>query len=111
MLLYQVRSSSWPVSTVVVICQVTISVSWKVETKRRIDKNVNPFKNIKTSSLIVCVLVLLGSFLLAAFSYRMVIAQQGFTVISTPTSPAPTIPANTPTVAGTTTGTPKAAYP
>jgi hypothetical protein len=68
---------------------------------------VNPLKNIRTSSLVVCVLVLLGSFLLAAFSYRMVTAQQGSAIISTPTPPAPTIPPNTPAVAGT----PKATYP
>jgi hypothetical protein len=66
---------------------------------------VNPFKHVKTSSSIVFLLVLVGSFFLAAFSYHIItIKQPGSAINSTPT---PATPVNTPGV----TGTPGTTYP
>jgi hypothetical protein len=76
---------------VVVGCLVIILVSWRAEIK-----NVYPFIHIKTGSLIVFVLVLIGSFVLAAFSYRVISAQQLSTVNLTVTAPV-----QTPTSIGT----------
>jgi hypothetical protein len=84
-------------------------VSWKAEIKRHIDKNVNPLKYVKTSSLVVFVLVLLGSFFLATFSYRMLITIQQASAVSLTATPA--IPVTSPTSIGTTTGTPATTYP
>jgi len=66
-------------------------------------------KNIKTSSSIVFALVLIGSFLLATFSYRVVTLQQAAAAVSS--TPTPTISGNTPGATRTITGTPAVTYP
>jgi len=83
-------------------CQETILVSWRAEQKGVL-KNVNPLTNIRRSSLIVFVVVLIGSFFLAAFSYHLLSTTRQ---TGTSSTPIPTLPINTPSVTGTVSGTP-----
>ncbi len=66
---------------------------------------MNPLKDIKTSSMLVFVVVLLGSFLLAALSYRVLVT----TAPTTTATVSVTSVATVPTVVATTTST--ANYP
>ena len=56
--------------------------------------------------MIIFVVVLIGSFLLAAFSYRVMSIENGQTGAAANSTPVPTLPLNTPVVTGAITGTP-----
>ncbi len=70
-------------------------------------KNLNPVNNIKTSSVILFAVVLITSFSLAAFSYRMISIENGQTREAANSTTLP--PPNTPIITDTKTGT--ANYP
>src|SRR5437660_6806540 len=70
-------------------------------------KNLNPVNNIKISSLILFVVVLIASFSLAAFSDRMISIENGQTREAANSTTLP--PPNTPIITNTKTGT--ANYP
>src|SRR3989475_7733275 len=61
---------------------------------------------MKTSSMIIFVVVLIGSFFLAAFSYRVMSIENGQTRAAANSTPVPTLSLNTPVGTGAITGTP-----
>jgi hypothetical protein len=65
---------------------------------------VDALKYIKTGSLIVFLVVLIGSFLLAGLAYRLLLNINQ--AVNTASQPLPTLPISTPSPIGTVTGTP-----
>src|SRR5579864_7229528 len=61
---------------------------------------VNPLKHIQISSLLVLIGVLLGSFLLAAFSYRVLITTQDAHITTANATAVATVPPVNPTSTG-----------